>query len=170
MYSLHQLWSTGWNEKLLNGFIRDWSDDPLHHEWMLYHRSPSSREIQTYRKLKLCLTIAVKHIDFINIIICIHLFIIIIYLFMFLNFIFTQLIIVLEDSYIYQIFGYCKIFSKYLYVFLLSVDTVCTSVLTNNSSTLLSCPLKLWHPLILPLKIMTPFFKEPNGPGWWLCF
>ena len=35
---LHQLWRTAWNEKWLNGStMRDWSDDPSHHEWMLYH-------------------------------------------------------------------------------------------------------------------------------------
>ena len=33
---LHQSWSTGWNEKQLNGSTtKDPSDDPLHHDWTL---------------------------------------------------------------------------------------------------------------------------------------
>ena len=35
---LHQSWSTGWNDKWLNGStIRDRSEDPSHHERMLYY-------------------------------------------------------------------------------------------------------------------------------------
>ena len=34
--SAHQSWSTGWNEKYLNGFtMKDRSEDPSHHEWPL---------------------------------------------------------------------------------------------------------------------------------------
>ena len=37
---LYQLWSTGWNEKQLNGSImKDWSDNPSYHEWTLLPRS-----------------------------------------------------------------------------------------------------------------------------------
>ena len=37
---LHQSWSTGWNEKQLNGFtMKDRSDDPSHHERTLLPRS-----------------------------------------------------------------------------------------------------------------------------------
>ena len=34
---LYQSWSTSWNQKWLNGsIIKDWSDDPLHHEQTCY--------------------------------------------------------------------------------------------------------------------------------------
>ena len=40
---LHQSWSTGWNEKQLNGSImEDRSDDPSHHEQMLLPQSDIS--------------------------------------------------------------------------------------------------------------------------------
>ena len=36
---LHQAWSTGWNEKQLNGStMQDWSNDQSHHEQTFYHR------------------------------------------------------------------------------------------------------------------------------------
>ena len=39
-YMLHQLWSTGWNEKKLSGStMKDWSDNPSHHE---LHLAPQS--------------------------------------------------------------------------------------------------------------------------------
>ena len=35
---LHQLWSTGWNGKQLNVFVmRDRSNNPSNHEWMIYY-------------------------------------------------------------------------------------------------------------------------------------
>ena len=35
---LHQLWRTGWNKKKINGSIKiDLSENPVHHEKMLYH-------------------------------------------------------------------------------------------------------------------------------------
>ena len=36
---LHQLWSTGWTKKLLNGSMRDRSNEALNYEQMLYHRA-----------------------------------------------------------------------------------------------------------------------------------
>ena len=42
---LHQSWSTNWNKKYFKGStIRDRSDNPSHHELMLYHGAISGND------------------------------------------------------------------------------------------------------------------------------
>ena len=46
---LYQSWNTGWNKKMLNeSTMKDWSDDPLHHEQTLYHGAASPKWTQVY--------------------------------------------------------------------------------------------------------------------------
>ena len=48
-FHLHQLWSTDWNEKKLNGStMSDLSDYPSHHEWMQYHRATFRSRIMIF--------------------------------------------------------------------------------------------------------------------------
>ena len=45
---LHQSWNTGWNEKQLNGSMKDRSNDTLHHEQTLLPRSYISLHINIH--------------------------------------------------------------------------------------------------------------------------